>query len=101
MKYWITSKIHTSVDIEEMPQVDLFYFQQRCGAFSTGNIRKWHEPIITLKAEIAISDLMCGITACVQEEYRYFKKEQTINRVEIFQAKGKHLPPTQKFLYQG
>lgn len=27
VKYWISLKIHTSVNVEEMPHVDLFYFE--------------------------------------------------------------------------
>ena len=50
LKLLIISKIHTSVDIEEFPHVDLLYLQQRCGIWSTGHIRKQRKPITTLKA---------------------------------------------------
>ena len=58
MKFWIISKIHTLVDIEEILHVDPLYL--RCGKCSTGHIRKWHKPIIMLKAGIADFNL------CVQ-----------------------------------
>ena len=53
LKYWIISKIHPLIDVEEMPHVDLLYLEQRFGTSSKRHIRKWHESITILKAGIA------------------------------------------------